>query len=128
MALDLNIWIDRLRVFRTVTGPRIEGETRVNKSRSEWLPARIAPSEANEPVTGERPKKVQDIRELTCDLYDPNGVRIEIKKSDRVEIEAGYSGTYTSIGKWEVLFNQIPRNGEGEELLQYLRVVNVEEY
>lgn len=128
MPLDLDIWIDRVRVYRTVPGPRVEGETRVNKTRSEWIPARIPPREAAESVNGERPKKVQDIREITCSVLDPSGTRIEIKRSDRLELQTGYQGSYTDLGMWEVLSNQIPRGRDGEELLQYLRVLKVDEY
>jgi hypothetical protein len=128
MALSLDIWIDRVRVYRTVPGARVEGETRANRTRSEWISARVPPREAAESVNGERPKKVQDIREITCSLLDPDGKRIEIKKSDRIEVETGYQGSYTELGMWDVLSNQIPRGRDGEELLQYLRILKVEEY
>jgi len=128
MALSLDIWGDRLRVYRSVTGPRVEGETRVNKTRSDWIPARVPPRDAGEATDGNRPKKIQDIREVTCSLLDPSGTRIEIKPSDRIELQTGYNGNYTDLGMWEVLSNQIPRNREGEELLQYMRLVQVDEY
>ncbi len=128
MALDLDIWIDRIRVYRTVPGPRIEGETTVHQSRSEWIPARLPPQEGQENPNGERPRVVQDVRGITCSLLDPNGVRLEIKKSDTIEVQQGPGPDYTDLGRWDVLGNQIPRNGVGEELLQYLQIIRREEY
>lgn len=128
MALSLAVWIDRVRVHRKVTGPRIEGETSLRNSLSQWLPARIPPQDAQEPTNGERPRVVQDVREITCALFDADGARIEIKKSDTLEVQMGPSPDWNDLGKWEVVSHSIPRDGVGVELLQYLRIMKREEY
>lgn len=128
MALSLAVWIDRVRVHRHVPGPRIEGETSLNTSRSKWLPARIPPQDAQESLSGDRPRVIQDLREITCALNDEDGVRIEILKSDYLEVQMGPGPNYTDLGEWEVISHAIPRNGVGQELLQHIHIVKREEY
>ena len=128
MALSLDIWIDRIRVHRHEAGPRIEGETTIKTTRSAWIPARVPPESAQESLSGDRPKIVQDVREVTCSMRTVDGERKGVLKSDVVEVEIGPGPNYISLGTWEVLSNQIPRNRQGEELLQDLQIVRREEY
>lgn len=123
MALDLDIWIDRLRIVRREPGPRVEGETAMRTVRTPWIPARIAPESSSEPDDGSRPRVVTDRRELTCALYDVDGELRIVRKQDKVEVMA--SG---EVLEFEVLSVQIPRDRAGINLLQYLTVVRREEF
>lgn len=116
-AINLTIWVDRLRVRAMSKGVRVEGETRRRKVTGPWVPCFFAPRGAMEGMDAAK-TTVIDARDVTCRLYDVNGDPVVINEADEVEVQFGPSRKPGGI--WEVKTTMVPRNGRGEDLLYYL--------
>jgi hypothetical protein len=123
-AINLTIWVDRLRVRSMSKGVRVEGETRRRKVTGPWVPCFFAPRGAQE-AQGQDKTTLIDQRDVTCRLYDEDGGAVIINEADEVEVQFGPSRTPGGI--WEVKTTMVPRNGRGQDLLIYLSLLQRQE-
>ena len=136
MPLNIDyVYTDRARVLRREKGPRIEYETRINETYSEWFPGRIAPAyQASSEYGRNMRKEIERTHQFICRLTDVVGGPVQIEAKDRIEVQTGppvggvYSTTQRDSGIYEIVEEPFKPRNLVEELLWVLVLNKLEEF
>lgn len=133
MPLNIDyVYTDRARVVRRIEGARIEHETQIVESYSEWFKCRIAVAYqfGQERNTSYR-RSIESTHQFICKLTDFLGQPVQIAASDRLQVETG-PGTYVSnsqdAGTYEIVELPFKPRDLKEELLWVINLKRLDEH
>lgn len=125
-----HVYTDRGRVHRKVKGARVNHETQIHETVSDWFRCRIAPAEGSEARELNR-RQIEASHLFISNLKDVNGNPVSIQEDDVIEVEAGpppFSSDSGYAGMYEIADVAVkPRNLQ-EELLWYVPLRRRKEY
>lgn len=122
-----SVMVDRAKIVTKTFGPRVNGETVVFDSESEWIKCRIDPDRYQERKTPDK-ASADRLHQFICLLKDVEGNAINLKVSDKLTIEKFVSnGVFNPQGSFEVVTVMKPRKVK-KDILFVADVRKIEEY
>ena len=133
MPLSIDyVYTDRARVVKRVEGARIEHETQIIESNSEWFKCRIAVAFqfGQERNTSFR-RAIESTHQFICKLTDFAGQPVQITAGDRLQVETGpgaYSSNSQDAGTYEIVELPFKPRDLKEELLWVVQLKKLDEH